>query len=383
MRKTIMVASWAALALLGGSVGPARADVPLGDDFRIQADVRFRLEDDFDSRRADGTMRDDRLRARLRARVGFVFEPGGIVSMGLRIRSGSDASHQSPHITILDLDGNDTGDADFNLDRWYVRAKGQRTWAWAGRDGLPFWKQNELFWDDDATVAGLAGGVECFAGERNRLSVQAAYLTPPVGMRDFAGRLATGQVVYGWSAGGKGLTLSGGLLDYHAADPADDADALTLANGNGLRDYRIWVGSAQVVFPAGGRPLAIGADYLLNGERYERSDPDPFTAAHHDRTRGVIGSVRYGEVKEAGDWQAGWYYARIDALAVIASYAQDDWVRWGSDAQTDSSDLKGHELRFVYGLSDRADLTARLYLVEAITSVQDGRRARVDLNYRF
>ena len=35
----------------------------------------------------------------------------------MRLRSGSDLSHQSPNITVVDFDDNDTGDADFNLDR--------------------------------------------------------------------------------------------------------------------------------------------------------------------------------------------------------------------------------------------------------------------------
>ena len=66
-----------------------------------------------------------------------------------------------------------------------------------------------------------------------------------------------------------------------------------------------------------------------------------------------------------------------------ASFAQDDWVRWGSSTQTDSSDLKGHEFRYAQQLTRSLQVMVRLYLVKAITSVQDGNRVRVDLNYRF
>jgi hypothetical protein len=90
-----------------------------------------------------------------------------------------------------------------------------------------------------------------------------------------------------------------------------------------------------------------------------------------------------GGTKEAGDWQFGAWYTRIEALAVNPSYAQDDWVRWGSATQTDSSDLKGFELRAAVGLGHGQNLMARLYLVEAITSQQDGKRFRIDYNVGF
>lgn len=77
------------------------------------------------------------------------------------------------------------------------------------------------------------------------------------------------------------------------------------------------------------------------------------------------------------------YYAHIEALAVNASFAQDDWVRWGSSAETDSSDLEGFELRYARGLGNGQNLVAQLYLVEALTSSQDRKRLRVDYNLKF
>jgi hypothetical protein len=54
-------------------------------------------------------------------------------------------------------------------------------------------------------------------------------------------------------------------------------------------------------------------------------------------TDGYVFSARYGSTSSRGDWLAAYYYARIESLAVIASYAQDDWVRWGNGPQTESS----------------------------------------------
>ena len=92
---------------------------------------------------------------------------------------------------------------------------------------------------------------------------------------------------------------------------------------------------------------------------------------------------KLGSLKERGDWLAAYYYARIETFAVNSSFAQDDWVRWGSATETRASNLKGHELRFAYAFEKNINLVARLYLVEAITTAEDGNRFRVDLNFKF
>ncbi len=79
----------------------------------------------------------------------------------------------------------------------------------------------------------------------------------------------------------------------------------------------------------------------------------------------------------------GYSYAHIETFAVNASYAQDDWIRFGAGAQTDASGFKGHEIRLGYAISKNINLLARLYLVDAITTRQDGNRFRVDLNWKF
>jgi hypothetical protein len=88
-------------------------------------------------------------------------------------------------------------------------------------------------------------------------------------------------------------------------------------------------------------------------------------------------------LKERNDWLLGYYYAHVETFSVNASYAQDDWFRFGSGPQTDSSDYEGHEIRAGYAISKYINLLARLYFVDAITTEQDGNRFRLDLNWRF
>ncbi len=354
----------------------------LGGDsrFKLSADFRLRFEADWDSQTAGGEKREDRNRARVRARVGLTFSATQNFELAMRLRSGSDFSQQSPHVTVIDFDGNDTGDADFNLDKWYVKAKkGGLSW-WAGRNSFPFWKQNEFLWDDDATLAGLAGAFTNPVGNKGKLTLNLAYLSLPVGMQEFSGNLAGGQIVYARS-GDLPFTLAAGYLDIDS-NP-DDRDAAALLLGNGSRDYQILVGNFRVESRAGERPLVFGLDFMHNAKSYSANDPDPFTAANRGQTDGFVFSAEWGQTGSKGDWRVGYSYARIATFAVNASYSQDDWIRWGSSNETRSSNFQGHELRYVHELAKWFNLVARLYIVEAITTAEDGNRFRIDFNYKL
>jgi hypothetical protein len=58
-------------------------------------------------------------------------------------------------------------------------------------------------------------------------------------------------------------------------------------------------------------------------------------------------------------------------------------VRWGAAGQTTSTDFKCHEFRVNFGITKDISVMARLYLVDAITSEQDGNRFRLDLNIKI
>ncbi len=341
--------------------GPGRSEIFSSDGFQLTGDFRARLEADFDSQTAGGAERDDRTRARFRLRLNAAYKAGERIDFGLRLRTGSDFSQQSPHVTVVDFDDNDTGDVHFNFDKWYARFRSEKGWAWIGRNSLPFWKQNELFWDDDVTPAGLAFGYKSGAVQLN-----AGYFSLPAGMQQLSGNLALAQVVFS----GKDFTLAGGYWDIDA-NPGDP-DAGDLLRGNGLRDYRVLVADLQ--WKAG--KTTLGVDYAHNTESYPG---DPL----EDEVDAYVASIKYGGVKAKGDWQAAWYYAHVEALSVSSSYAQDDWVRWGSATQTRGTDMEGHELRFVYGTGKGQNLTFRLYVAEAVTNDEDGNRFRIDYNYKF
>ena len=342
----------------------------------ISGDLRLRYEEDWDSQTAGGVARADRTRGRLRARVNAAYVIDPAWSAGLRIRTGNTHSQQSPHLTFASDDGA-RDDLEFVLDRYFVHFKKDEITAWAGRNSWPFWQQNEFFWDDDVTPTGLAGSYETAAGGGKLTSVLGAFALPDGGF-GLNGTLVGALVRYTRPLDDGQLTLAAALHKLDGSSGADD-----LRNRNGARDYLLGVFGVQWSTAAAGRPLILGVDVFNNFENYGAVDTAPFAPGQADETLGYVLSAQYGQLKQPRDWQLGYSYAHIETFSVNASFAQDDWVRWGSATQTDGSDGKGHEVRASYVLTKTLNVVARLYIVDAITSVQDGKRFRVDLNWRF
>ncbi|MCK4840676.1 MAG: putative porin [Methylococcales bacterium] len=361
---------------------PASAAFYDKDGLQVYGDIRLRIETDYQSNKADGTMRHDRVRLRTRGRLGVNYSFLDYFSVGTRIRTGSNASQQSPHITLYDFNTNPTGSNDVNFDKWFLKGKFKNesgeAWGWAGRNGLPFWKQNELFWDDDVTPVGFAAGYKFKLDKYQSISINSAYLLLPSGMRDLAGDMFAGQLVYSSSVKDDTFTFASGIYAMGA-----DGNATDLLKGNGLRDYTIVQTSAQLKSKVFDIPIKVGADYIYNMKGYSSLSPIAYTAMHHNHRQGFILSTALGKLKKQNDWLVGYTYAYIEALAINSSYAQDDWVRWGSATQTRGSDMKGHEIRLGYSVMDNANLLLRYYIADAISTSEDGKRVRLDFNIKF
>ena len=352
---------------------PAQLASPL----TFSGDLRLRYEWDWDSQNAAGVARTDRDRARYRARASLGYKFSNEWSFGARARTGNRLSQQSPHLTFSSSD-NVTDDFEVALDRYYLQFKQGPLTAWGGRNTTPFWQQNEMFWDEDVTPTGVAGSYETKL-EQGSLTATAGAFFLPDGAVDLNGSMVGGQLKYTLPVKPAQLTLAGGLYSFDGK-----RGAANLRNRNGVRGYLIGVLSAQWSTPTGtGQPLVFGVDLIKNFEDYSATDALPFGASHANETAGYVFSALYGQLKNPHDWQVGYYYAHIETLAVNASYAQDDWARFGSATQSDVTDFKGHEFRATYVITKTLNFGARLFLVDAISSIQNAKRLRLDLNWKF
>lgn len=379
----------ALLSVLPGSPAVAEMQLYSGDTARlvVYSDIRFRLEHDWDSTAGDGSKRDDRLRSRARLRLGFDAVIDEVWSANFRLRTGSDDSQQSPHITLFDFNGNDRGSADIVADLWYLQYSAGGFNGWAGRNRLSLWRQNELFLDDDVTFSGLGGSYK-HALDDGMIMFNLNFTSAPAGMRAWSGEVTAVQFAYERNYESSGLTLAAGYMGLNS-DQNDPSGAVLLTNNN-TRDYNVLMLQGQYRTELLSSPLAVGLDFARNLKDYSDAATGSFSEFHQKDKNAWVASVLWGSSRSSGDWQFGYYYAHIEALAVSSSYAQDDWVRWGNADQTRGTNMQGSEFRAVYTTSSRANIMARLYLVRAIKllnesdlSREDGKRIRIDYNYRF
>jgi hypothetical protein len=373
--------------LCTGPAAMAQETAGPGSGVDIYGDYRLRIESDWGTSESDGQDLEGRTRARVRVRLGATYSPEDRITLGLRMRSGLFEGQQVGNITVYDFDGNNTGDADFNFDKWYLEYRAGGMSAWGGRNSVPYWKQNQLYWDDDVIPVGFGATYDTEVGAGN-LQFNGGLFSMPAGMHAFSGSLLLAQIVYERDVAGVGATAAGAVLAISA--DRDDPDRLVFLDENGDRDYTTWQLSLQARTTARGLPLQAGLDLAVNSQGYNDAAPGSFTAFHRDEVAGYVLSVFLGDAEEAGDWQLGYSYAYVEMFAVNSSFAQDDWVRWGTAEQIRDTNFKGHQFSGVIGLPLKFSVVARLYIVNGIelrtpTSLQkeDGNRARVDLNYAF
>lgn len=364
-----------------GLCGNVLADIPIDKDekLKLYGDFRLRQEADFDSMQSNGIERKDRDRTRIRFRLGTQYQPIDDLLVNVRARTGAIKSQQSPHLTVVESGWDVKG--DFFLDTASIKYSPTNFWLKVGRDELPFWKQNEIMWDDDVYLDGSAFGYKHNLADDVSLSLHGGYFILPDGDDNFSAsersQLTAVQIVYKNKIGEGDFTNASGYLYVN-----DENSVVNSTNQN--QDYRIWSINFQYNLNVADVPLSLGADYMCNFEDYPRS------LFNRDERNGYVLQASLGKLKEKGDWLWGYYYARIEKYAVAFNFAQDDWVRWGSSTQTRSSNLKGHEIRLAYAFARNFNVVLRTYLVDAVktesaTSLakEDGNRIRLDFNFKF
>jgi len=120
----------------------------------FNADFRFRIEQDWDSKKSDGSYRDDRTRLRYRLRAGAVYKAKWY-EVSFRIRTGNPIKQQDPQLTLGD--GNkEFGTLPIGIEKAYFQGEWNTFIFWVGKNAFPFEKNNELFWSDNVFPEGVS-----------------------------------------------------------------------------------------------------------------------------------------------------------------------------------------------------------------------------------
>ena len=367
-----MVIRFFILFILSVTLHPAYSqskDVKTEKKLKFYGDFRFRAEADRNSRKTNGSYRDDRDRLRYRMRFGFKYNYDEHFELGGRIRSGNPLNQQSPHVTI----GDNFRPDEISIDKAYLKYTYSNYWIWGGKNNMPFWRQNELLWDDDITPEGLSTGAKIKIAKNKNLSYVVGYYIANRSEKKFKddGNLIIAQLLFDSTKNDNKLTASSGFIF------GNNLQNIPIPASSFFINYKIWASSVQYKW----NQFILGADFYHNFENY--NDNQEMNEIYKGQKTGYAGSVKYTIHK----FQVGYSYAHIEKYAVIDYFAQDDWLRWGTETFTRSSNFRGHEFKLRYYFNSQFNLTFRTWLVKGIVTteshLESGDRFRLDFNFKF
>ncbi len=358
---------------------------------KLYGDIRLRAEQDWNSRNFNGSFRDDRFRIRYRLRFGLTYNWTKNISMGARLRSGVAESLQSPH--------NNFGHREFtgipiNLDKVFLSGKHDKFWWWAGKNSFPFWKQNELFWDDDVTPEGIAIGGS-FKTNNVNIKPKAAYFITNTGSGNFDpkdptngmidGHMLGGQLELGFKVKKNAVTLASSYYALKDINNVPTTDFFYTGDRFKL-NYSFLVSGLKVELKTK-LPITIGLDHFINLEDYSGLPDTLIDTVYKDQNTGFVISAKIGALSKKGDWLFGYYFARKEEYSVVSYYTEDDWIRLGNINRNRNTNYQGHEIRIAYAFGSRFNVVARAYFVEGLVThdvaKESGNRFRLDFNMKF
>ena len=347
---------------------------------KFTADFRFRVEQDWNSQKSNGTYRDDRTRLRYRARLGATYDFKDWVSFGMRIRTGQANKQQDSQLTL----GDQFSSVPVAFDKLYANFNYNWLSAWVGKNSFPFEKQNELFWSDNVSPEGVSlSGKFSFENE----FVQSL-------------KVNTGHFIFatsGKSLGEDSYFEGLQLVTSHWQNRVKFFPAFyyfknmpNIPDGDDTYniDYSVLHLGANVVLLKSPKVTA-GFDYYQNLQDYNGNDSIPKTL--QDQKTGYVANASIGKLDKKGDWKLQLVYNYMERYAAVDYLAQNDWARWDYSSQNSPdgrlTNFKGFEVMAGYALAENMDLRMRFFTVEQIIpygiAKENGNRIRLDFNVGF
>jgi len=346
-------------------------------------DFRFRIEQDWDSRKSDGTYRADRTRLRYRLRFGMTYQYNHWADFGLRLRTGLPNKQQDPQLTL------GQSPAEFNtlpigLEKAYFRVKHQGMTFWLGKNTFPFEKRNEIFWSDNVFPEGIA-----FSYKRDfnssfleQIKINTGHFIISTQNRSFDLDSYFQGVQLVMKHSNERLKLYPAFYYFILIPDIPDGFESFLMN------YKILhLGSSFMISKS--KSLRIYVDYYKNLD--DLKDYNQILPNFQDQTNGLIIGLKYGQLKYKGDWEFKCTGNYLERYAAIDFLAQNDWARWDysnlGSPDGRLTNYKGLEIAAGYAIDKNFNLKMRYFIVEQIlpygTHKETGQRIRLDLNIGF
>ena len=349
----------------------------------FKADLRLRTEQDWNSRKSDGTYRDDRFRLRFRVRAQLEYKPNDWASFGIRFRTGYTEKQQDPHLTMGD------GYPEFEsvpigFDKLFLKIQKKWFTGWLGRNTFPFEKSNELFWSDNVSLDGLyvSAKVETSPTWIDGITYSGGLFTMLNSFSTFTDDSFIGIVQIKTEHLNKRLKVFPSFYHFNRMPNIPDG------NETFRFEYSIvQLGAEALVFES--PRITMGLDLYQNLQNYDKNESvqDDFK----DQKTGFVGSVVWGNLAKKGDFALGAYFTYLERYAAVDFIAQNDWVRWDYSGQGSRdgrlTNFKGLEVMTGYRISKMLQLRIRYFIVEQLipygSALENGNRIRLDIDFRF
>tara|TARA_R110000787_G_scaffold17143_2_gene54099 strand:- start:4313 stop:5455 length:1143 start_codon:yes stop_codon:yes gene_type:complete len=380
MRYLILLFFFLALA---SSKIYAQSDSSSVKKLSFTGDFRFRVEQDWNSRKSDGTYRENRSRLRYRFRFGANYQVTEWAEFGMRIRTGFREKQQDPQLTLGE-GFKEFSSVPIGFEKLFFKAQYGNFMGWLGKNTFPFEKQNELFWSDHVYPDGvfISGKFPLENSLINSIQVNTGHFI----LASSGSTFDQDQYLQGIQLTTKywnnRLTLFPSFYYFHQMPNIPDG------NETFNLDYSILhIGAKAKVVK---KPqVEVGVDYYYNLENLSQNDSIP--QAFKNQKNGIIASINFWELKSRGDWVIGSTFSYIEKYAIVDFFAQNDWVRWdySSNGSPDGrlSNFKGLELNAAYLIRKNFRLKMRYFMVDQLiafgTSKETGNRIRLDLDIGF
>lgn len=351
-------------------------------NLNFTGDFRFRVEQDWDSRKSDGTYREDRTRLRYRLRFGAQYE-GNWYDTGFRLRTGNPLKQQDPQLTLGE-NSKEFGTLPIGLEKAYFHGNWNTFGFGLGKTIFPFEKSNELFWSDNVFPEGvfLWKSFPIHSKLIDKISLNAGHFI----ITSNGQTLAEDAYVQGYqthlSLLERRFELFPSLyLFKNIANVPDGGDTFQI-------DYSILHMGARCILLK--KPsLQLEFDYYHNFQDYSQNDSIPNTLKQ--QKSGMVLGLSYGALKKKGDCFFKASYAKLQQYAIVDVMAQNDWARWdyATFGSPDGrlSNYQGIELVASLQLDKKTSLTMKYYFVEQLVSynemLETGSRIRLDLDIKL
>ena len=287
---------------------------------KFNADFRFRVEHDWNSRKSDGTYRDDRTRFRYRMRAGMTYQYNSWAGFGVSVRTGQINKQQDPQLTL------GSGAAEFStlpigFEKAYFKAEFRGISGWAGKNTFPFKKHNELFWSDNVFPEGIALSYALKLNHNvfNKVKLNIGHFIVNANNK----LLATDAYFQGAQTeltcfDGRIIIFPGFYYFKNLPNIPDGAATYTL-------NYKIGhIGLSQKYLD--NRKLSVELDYYYNFENL--AENENVSDALSQQVQGGVAGIKYGDFKAKGSWQCAVYGIYLERYSAVDFLAQNDWARW-------------------------------------------------------